>query len=242
MNSTPVAALRRLGLALAAGGIVAGGAWAASEAPADASGSEPAAAAPMPPATDEADLSAGHGPGPDHGAYGEHEHGMPGWHHGAGMWRHGGMGGPDPGMMMEHGFFAALRQLDLTPVQHEQMRTIVFNAREAVRMERAKEQQSGAAERRRDDFAVLANPGDPNYARALEQLKTHAAERVQQAIARASETEQKLYNVLTAEQKARLPQVLSEQRARHEEGMGEMHRHHEGEGPMQAPAAPPAAH
>ena len=139
---------------------------------------------------------------------------------------------------MDRGFFAALRELDLTPVQREQMRTIVFNAREAVRMERANEQQSGAAERRRDDFAALSNPGDPNYAQALQQLKSRAAERVQQAITRASETEQKLYGVLTTEQKAQLPKVLSEQRARHEQPMQDLRRH-QGAAPGATPSAPP---
>jgi len=143
---------------------------------------------------------------------------------------------------MDRGFFAALRQLDLTPVQREQMRTIVFTAREAVRMERANEQQSGAAQKRREDLAVLANPGDPNYARAVQQFKSRAAERVQQAIARASDTEQKLYNVLTAEQKAKLPQVLSEQRARREQRRQEMKRRYarpEDAAPGGSPGAPP---
>ncbi len=143
-------------------------------------------------------------------------------------------------MMMGRGFFGALRQLKLTPVQREQMRSIVFNAREAVRMERANEAQSGAAQRRRDDLAVLSNPGDPNYAHAVQQLKSRAAERVQQAITRATDTEQKLYNVMTAEQKAQLPKVLSDQRARHEQRMQEMRRRHQGgaAGPG-APEAPP---
>lgn len=128
-------------------------------------------------------------------------------------------------MMMDRGFFAALRQLNLTPVQREQMRTIVFDAREAVRMERANAQQSGAAQRERDDFAVLSNPGDPNYGRAVEQLKSRAAERVQKAIQRASDTEQKLYNLLTAEQKAQLPKVLADLKARHEQRLQEMRQH-----------------
>jgi Spy/CpxP family protein refolding chaperone len=106
-------------------------------------------------------------------------------------------------------------------------------------MERANEQQSGATERRRDDFAALSNPGDPNYAQALQQLKSRAAERVQQAITRASETEQKLYGVLTTEQKAQLPKVLSEQRARHEQRLQQLRRRHEGAAPDASPSAPP---
>ena len=251
MNSGTRAALRRLGLALAVSGIAAGGALAAAELPDSASGVDDAAAVQGTPSGADSDTAGGH----DQGGYGGHGgfnrgYGGPGpglgagraddWHHGAGMgWRRG-FERSHRSPLLDRGFFAALRQLDLTPVQREQMRTIVFNAREAVRMERANEQQSGAAKRRRDDFAALSNPGDPNYAQALQQLKSRAAERVQQAITRASETEQKLYNVLTAEQKAKLPQVLSDQRAHREQRLQEMKRRYQEAAPGDSPGAPPA--
>jgi len=252
MNSRTRAALRRLGLALAVGGMAAGGALATADLPASVSSVDDATAVQGVPSGGDSDTSAG---GPDQGGYREHrdfgrDHGpgpgfgagrADGWHHGAGMGRGRGFDRSGRSPLMDRGFFAALRQLDLTPVQREQMRSIVFNAREAVRMERANEQQSGAAKRRRDDFAALSNPGDPNYAQALQQLKSRAAERVQQAIARASETEQKLYAVLTTEQKAQLPKVLSEQRARHEQRMQELRRRHEGAAPDTSPSAPPPA-
>jgi Spy/CpxP family protein refolding chaperone len=249
MNTGTRAALRRLGLALAVGGIAAGGALAAADLPDSVSGADDADAVQGMPPGGDSDTGGGHDPGGygEHGGFGR-DHGGPGpgfgadradgWHHGAGMGRRG-FDRSDRSPLMDRGFFAALRQLELTPVQREQMRTIVFNAREAVRMERANEQQSGAAERRRDDLAALSNPGDPNYAQALQQLKSRAAERVQQAIARASETEQKLYGVLTTEQKAQLPKVLSEQRARHEQRTQDLRRRHEGAAPGASPNAPP---
>lgn len=248
MNTGKRAAVRRLGLALLIGGIAAGGAVAMAEAQVSPGGADEAPAAQGMPAPN-ADMGGPQGPGRDHRGGPEQRFGMehggpefgPGmqqrWHH-RGPWGRRGFGGPERGMMMDRGFFAALRQLHLTPVQREQMRTILFNAREAVRMERANAQQSGAARRRQDDFAVLSNPGDPNYARALQQLKSRAVERVQQAITRASETEQKLYNVLTAEQKAQLPKVLSDLKARHEQHMQAMRRRREGAAPGGAPPAP----
>lgn len=243
MNSGTGAALRRLGLALAVGSIAAGGAFAASDLGGSATGAdEPVTAAQGPGAANDG-MGAGHAPGRHDGEADRDGFGpgrVGGWHHGGGDWHHGWQrhGFRGHGMMMDRGFLAAVRQLDLTPVQREQMRSIVLNAREAVRMERAQEEQSGAAQHRRDDFAVLSNPGDPNYAHVVQQLKSRAAERVQQAIGRASDTEQKLYNVLTAEQKAQLPKVLAEQRSRRQQRMQEMHRRHEGM-PGGPPEAPP---
>ena len=211
MNSRTIAApLRRLGLALLIGGIAVGGAVAAAD-----------QAAP-PAATDEATQARS---APGHG-----------WHQGGHMGRRRAPGRHEG--EMNRGFLAALRQLNLTPVQREQMRTIMFNASEAARMERANAEQSGEAQRRRDDFTALSNPGDPNYEQAVQQLKSRAAERVQQAIQRTSETDQKLYNVLTAEQKAQLPKVLSDMKARREQHMQTMRMRPEGRAPDGTPPEP----
>ena len=128
----------------------------------------------------------------------------------------GGAMGAGRGMMLERGMLAAFRQLDLTPVQREQVRTILFNASESVRMKAATERQAGGAQQALDNLAVLANPGDPNYARAVQQLKTRATQRVQDSIQLAADTSQKLYNVLTADQKAKLPQVLADMKSKFE--------------------------
>jgi Spy/CpxP family protein refolding chaperone len=119
-------------------------------------------------------------------------------------------------MRMDRGLMAALRQLNLTPVQREQVRTIEFNAAESVRMKAATErqQQSAAGQQALDNFTVLANPGDPNYARAVQQLRTRATQRVQDSVQLAMDTEQKIYNVLTADQKAQLPKVLADTKTR----------------------------
>ena len=245
MNTGTVTALRRFGLALAIGALATGSAFAASEAPDGAPAPDEAAAAitaqDEPPAG-APDMGAAHGPGDQGDASHDRRDFGPGgsgrWHHGEGRWGRQGFDGYERGMFMDRGFFAALRQLNVTPVQREQMRTIVFNAREARRMQRAHAEQSGAAQRQRDDLAALSNPGDPNYAHAVQQLKDLAAERVQQAIASASETQQKLYDVLTAEQKSQLPKVLADLKARHEQRMQAMRMHRDGR--EAAPGTPPS--
>jgi Spy/CpxP family protein refolding chaperone len=132
------------------------------------------------------------------------------------------------GGMLNRGLLAAFRQLDLTPVQREQVRTIMFNASESQRMKAATEQQAGGAQQALDDFAVLANPGDPNYARAVQQLKSRATQRVQDSIQLATDTGQKLYNVLTADQKAQLPKVLDDLKARAQQRMNDLRARRQG--------------
>ena len=179
------------------------------------------------------------GPGGPRGGFGARRYG------GRERWR-GGFRGPGmgmagemfPGMMLDRGLIASFRQLNLTPVQREQVRTILFNAQESVRMQMATAQQSGAAQQARENLAALQNPGDPNYAKALQQYKARAAERLQQSIQLGSDTQQKLYNVLTAEQKAQLPKVLADleaQRAQRAARANGPQRRGEGQRPSPPP-------
>src|SRR5689334_2444959 len=82
------------------------------------------------------------------------------WHH-----RHGGM---LVGVMLR-----ATRQLNLTSDQQASIRTILDNART---------QRKAAAGTAQVDLAALANPGDPNYATALESAKSAAANRFQSEV------------------------------------------------------------
>jgi Spy/CpxP family protein refolding chaperone len=118
-----------------------------------------------------------------------HDHG---WHHHhRGHWGHRGhfhraaplLGG-------------ALRRLELTPDQRNQVRQILSNAR----TQNAAQRQSVA-----QNFAALHNPGDPNYAPALQAAQTRASSRV----AQRSQIEKQIYGVLTPAQKSQLPQVLA---------------------------------
>jgi Spy/CpxP family protein refolding chaperone len=95
-------------------------------------------------------------------------------------------------------FIRAIRQLQLSDDQKQQIKSLLGAARTAARSEP------------RPDLSVLANPSDPNYAAALQAAKDRAAVVVQ----RWSDLQLQIYNVLTPEQKAQLPQVLSNLQAR----------------------------
>ena len=116
---------------------------------------------------------------------------------GAHHWRHHG-----PGMMVGMGLLHAMRQLSLTEAQQQSVHTILTAARSQFAAAR---KASGGP-----DFTVLSNPGDPNYAAALQQLQTRLANRIQEQ----SQVEQALYKVLTPEQQQQLPQVLAAMKAK----------------------------
>lgn len=100
------------------------------------------------------------------------------------------------GEMAGGGLLRAFHQLNLTTEQQQSVHTILT----AARSQFASERQSGV-----QNFAVLANPGDPNYAAAMQSAKERVAARMDER----SQVEQQLYNVLTPAQKAQLPQVLA---------------------------------
>src|SRR6266702_7116806 len=110
--------------------------------------------------------------------------------------RHGGM---LVGVMLR-----ATRQLNLTQEQQAAIKGILSNARA---------QHQAAAGTGRPDLMTLANPGDPNYAAALQNAKTAAANRFQSEV----ELQGQIYNVLTADQKAKLPQVLADMKSKAEQ-------------------------
>ncbi|MFI4867743.1 MAG: Spy/CpxP family protein refolding chaperone [Steroidobacterales bacterium] len=116
---------------------------------------------------------------------------------GAHHWRHHG-----PGMMVTGGLLHAVHQLNLTPAQQQSVHTILT----AARSQFAAERKAGGG----PDFTALSNPGDPNYATALQQLQTRMANRIQEQ----SQVQQALYKVLTPEQQQQLPQVLAAMKAK----------------------------
>jgi Spy/CpxP family protein refolding chaperone len=112
------------------------------------------------------------------------------WHH-----RHGG------GMLVGT-LLRATHQLNLTSEQQASIKNILSTARA----------QRQAAGNSGIDFTTLANPGDPNYATALQTAKTAAATRLQNEVNLQSQ----IYNQLTADQKAQLPQVLAAMKSKAE--------------------------
>jgi Spy/CpxP family protein refolding chaperone len=114
------------------------------------------------------------------------------WHH----WHHRG------DMMLTGGLLHAFRQLDLTPAQQQSVHTILTAARAQFEAER---KAAG-----KPDFTVLSNPGDPNYATALQALQAQMTNRLQEQ----SQTEQALYKVLNPTQQAQLVTVLASMKAK----------------------------
>ena len=113
------------------------------------------------------------------------------WHH-----RQGGM---LVGVMLR-----ATRQLNLTADQQTAIKGILSTARA---------QHLATAGTAGVDLVALGNPGDPNYATALQNAKTAAANRLQKEV----DLQGQIYNVLTADQKAKLPQVLADMQSKAEQ-------------------------
>ena len=97
----------------------------------------------------------------------------------------------------------AMHQLNLTSEQQSQIKSILA----AARSQRQADASAGSV-----DMAVLGNPGDPNYAAALQSAKARVAARLQKEV----ELQSEIYNVLTADQKAKLPQVLADMKTKAE--------------------------
>lgn len=127
---------------------------------------------------------------------------------------HGHRGGMLLGMTVR-----ATRQLDLTADQKASIESILANARAQIKAAHASGQSPV-------DMTVLANPGDPNYATALQNIKTLAANRIQTE----SELQGQVYNVLTAEQKAQLPTVLASMKAEAAQRRANWKQQHAGPG------------
>lgn len=106
-----------------------------------------------------------------------------------------------PGMI-GMGLMRALRQLNLTTAQQQQIHTIMTNARQQF----ATQQASTT----RPDFVALANPADPNHAAAISQLESNMNARLEQR----DSIQKQIYAVLTPEQQSQLPTVLANIKAK----------------------------
>ncbi|MGA2562319.1 MAG: Spy/CpxP family protein refolding chaperone [Steroidobacteraceae bacterium] len=127
-----------------------------------------------------------------HGGYnGEH-----GWRH-RGHRGHRGHGGHFHRARRAHFLLGgALRRLNLTADQRDQVHQILKTARS---------QSASLRQSVGQNFAALHNPGDPNYAAALQAAQTRASN----LVAQRSQIDKQIYGVLTPAQKAQLPQVLA---------------------------------
>lgn len=107
------------------------------------------------------------------------------------------------GMAFGGTLMRATQELNLTDSQRQAIRDLMKNARSDAMKQRSEQGY---------DITVLGDPGNANYSAALEQAKQQAAQRVQ----RASDLQLQVYNLLTPEQKAKLPTVLSNMKAERE--------------------------
>jgi Spy/CpxP family protein refolding chaperone len=106
-----------------------------------------------------------------------------------------------PGGMILGTTLQATKKLNLTAAQKSQIKTIMHTAHE-----QEKEQMG------KMDPAVLGDPSNPGYSAAVQSLKSGAADRIQ----RETEVQSQIYNVLTPDQKAKLPSVLANIKTKHE--------------------------
>jgi Spy/CpxP family protein refolding chaperone len=105
------------------------------------------------------------------------------------------------GMALVRGFHA----LNLSEAQQTQVHDILAKAQQTRQAAMQAMRANG-----RGTMAALANPGDPNYAAAVQAAKKRATDRIQAA----SDLHQQLYNVLTAAQKEQLSKMIADRRAR----------------------------
>lgn len=117
-------------------------------------------------------------------------------HHHFGRGHFRGPFGGGPGGSLVGATLRAAHQLNLTAEQKSEIKTILQTARSQAR---ANAQASSV------ELSAIGNPADPNYATALQTLKTNAANRIQEE----SEIQSQIYNVLTTQQKSQLPTVLA---------------------------------
>ena len=117
--------------------------------------------------------------------------------------------------MHDRPFLMVIHQLDLTADQHKQIHAII---------EKSDTQAKASMTSHKEMFAGLMNPGDPNYANAIQAAKDAATARIEQH----SQDNLQIYNLLTAEQKAKLPQVIDKMKQHMQEHHESMHHHQHG--------------
>ncbi|HSN72824.1 MAG TPA: Spy/CpxP family protein refolding chaperone [Steroidobacteraceae bacterium] len=117
--------------------------------------------------------------------------------------RHGG----DPGIRYMH---HVLEQLDLTPEQEQTVEQIFASARPRL---------SALHEEMRDirHSLIDINPDDPDYATVVNQASQKSGELASELVREMSQVRTEIHAVLTDEQKAKLPEIRAQMKARFEE-------------------------
>lgn len=111
--------------------------------------------------------------------------------------------GAEPRSMLLGMTVHAADELNLTTEQKAQIKKILRTAQEQERVN---------MQAAHPGMEVLGDPSNPGYSAAIQALKTNATNRIQQE----SDFQAQVVNVLTPEQKAKLPGVLASMQAKHE--------------------------
>ena len=114
----------------------------------------------------------------------------------------------DHRMMHRSPFLMAVNQLGLSDAQHQSIHSI---------MEQSHTQAKAEFANHHDEFSGMMNPGDANYANAVKAAENAAVARIEQR----SKDDTQIYNLLTPDQQAKLPQVLATMK----EHIQQMHGH-----------------
>ena len=110
------------------------------------------------------------------------------------------------GMAMDGGFGRALKQLNLSDEQKKSVQEIFAAAR--PEFDRVRESMHTMA-----DSLGNAMPDDPNYASVVEQATRDSQQLAASMVKEASDLKTRLYGVLNADQKARLPEIMKQVKA-----------------------------
>jgi Spy/CpxP family protein refolding chaperone len=112
-------------------------------------------------------------------------------------------------------FARLIEKLDLSDAQRQSIDSI---------LEASKAQRQALRDQNREAMAASFNtlPDDPSYAALVEKRKQLASEAIQQR----SDLNSQIYALLTPEQKARIPQLIEEAKAKMKQHRGGKHRKH----------------
>ncbi len=118
-------------------------------------------------------------------------------------------------MMHRSPFLMAVNQLSLTADQRQQIHSI---------LEKSHTQAKADWASHKGEFSGLLNPGDPNYANAVKSEENAAVAHIDQR----SQENQQIYNLLTPDQQAKLPQALDQIKARAQQRRTQWQAHQNG--------------
>ena len=120
-------------------------------------------------------------------------------------------------MMHDRPFMMVVHRLDLTDDQRKQIHAIV---------EKSEAQEKSTMANHKDMQTGLMSPGDANYANSVQAAKDAAVAHIEST----SQDNVAIYSVLTADQKAKIPQIIDEMKKHMEDHHQKMKQHHDDKG------------